>query len=485
MIKIDKYTPGQILLFFLLLSVLLRLGSFFYSVIDHDESTYLIIADEMLKGKKLYKEVIDNKPPGIFLVFSLVQLIFGKSIVGLRLFGALILGISAFLIYRIRLHFSGKKSLAVWSGMLYIFLFTLYRTGMAINTELFFNCMTVLALYVMLPQKKSSQTMLARMAAMGLIMGCGFIIKYVIITDFMALILLFVLLQCENGTPIISIKNTKSIALAAVAFALPFAGVNLYFYLSGNFQEYAHITYEVVSNYPSSSSLGDVGMFFLNFHLKYVPFPLLFYWAMLIFYRKEKKSFFLFGLVWYFLDWSIMLYIGKNFHHYYFQLLPVLVLFIPEIAYAKIFQRSMWKQNSTVWQLSIVVVLFAIVLINQSYFWKRDDMPRIIAAELKEEVRIEDQIWTLHRMQIIPYLLDLSPASPYIHPTILIEHSDAFMINKFEEIENILAREPKFVLFKDVYPFVNSIDQFERNYSLKKHYGNIQLWESNKFTSPN
>ena len=74
---------AQVFLVFVAASILLRFLSFHYSVIDHDESTYLIIADAVLNGSYLYADVIDTKPPGIFLAFGLIQVLFGKSIVAL------------------------------------------------------------------------------------------------------------------------------------------------------------------------------------------------------------------------------------------------------------------------------------------------------------------------------------------------------------------------------------------------------------------
>jgi hypothetical protein len=59
-----------IFLLFCLLAVILRFFSFFPSVIDHDESTYLEMARMILAGKILYVDMIDIKPPGIFLILA-------------------------------------------------------------------------------------------------------------------------------------------------------------------------------------------------------------------------------------------------------------------------------------------------------------------------------------------------------------------------------------------------------------------------------
>ena len=65
--------PHIILIFFLTVSVGLRFFSFFPSVLDHDESTYLIIGRDILNGKILYTDVTDTKPVGIFLFYAVLS----------------------------------------------------------------------------------------------------------------------------------------------------------------------------------------------------------------------------------------------------------------------------------------------------------------------------------------------------------------------------------------------------------------------------
>lgn len=89
-------TEKYILLTFLTVSVLLRLFSFFPSVLDHDESTYLIIGREILQGKELYTDVTDTKPAGIFLFYAALEFLFGGSIFMKRFVFELVVGFTAF-----------------------------------------------------------------------------------------------------------------------------------------------------------------------------------------------------------------------------------------------------------------------------------------------------------------------------------------------------------------------------------------------------
>ena len=52
----------HIILFLFILNFILRFFSFFPTLIDHDESTNLVIAKKILKGKVLYTDMIDIKP---------------------------------------------------------------------------------------------------------------------------------------------------------------------------------------------------------------------------------------------------------------------------------------------------------------------------------------------------------------------------------------------------------------------------------------
>ena len=70
LVSISAFKKSEIYIFLILfiLAFILRFFSFFPSVIDHDESTYLVIANEITKGKVLYADFTDIKPVGIFYI---------------------------------------------------------------------------------------------------------------------------------------------------------------------------------------------------------------------------------------------------------------------------------------------------------------------------------------------------------------------------------------------------------------------------------
>jgi 4-amino-4-deoxy-L-arabinose transferase-like glycosyltransferase len=112
----------SVLLLFCILAVMLRFFSFFPSVIDHDESTYLEIARMILAGKTLYVDMIDIKPPGIFLILAGFQEVFGYSIFVIRLLTAIWIAITAFMIYKTGSLLVKNERASLAAGIIYIFL---------------------------------------------------------------------------------------------------------------------------------------------------------------------------------------------------------------------------------------------------------------------------------------------------------------------------------------------------------------------------
>lgn len=168
---------------FLFIAIVVRLFSFFTSVLDHDESTYLIIGRDLLHGKSLYLDVTDSKPVGIFAIYAFLHFLFGYSILLTRLFVAVLVGATAYLLYLVSGRIIKNRPAALATGFIYIYCTSTWNYfGLSPNTELFFNFFTACSLLFLL-EKSISRYCLA-----GLFFGIGFIIKYLVLFDFVALI---------------------------------------------------------------------------------------------------------------------------------------------------------------------------------------------------------------------------------------------------------------------------------------------------------
>src|SRR5580765_6233622 len=74
----------------LLLCTVLRVVSLYRPCLSDDEAIYAVTAREMLSGHALYRDVVDHKPPAVYVIGELTQAI-GGPIGGMVLLHALLI----------------------------------------------------------------------------------------------------------------------------------------------------------------------------------------------------------------------------------------------------------------------------------------------------------------------------------------------------------------------------------------------------------
>lgn len=461
----EKY----ILLVFLTVSVVLRLFSFFPSVLDHDESTYLIIGREILQGKELYTDVTDTKPAGIFLFYAALEFLFGGSIFMKRFVFALVVGCTAFLVFKASNKLFRNKNAAIASGLIYIFYTSIWvYHGRSPNTELLFNLTTISTLLLFL-QPKMKTWILG-----GLLMGIGFIIKYLVLFDLVAFFLFFFVTEIiRDGKVLQRAQFWGRYVLAGLAFLLPFGLLNLWFWLDDPAHDFFYVTYELPGNYGSNPSLKRYGVMLADFIGKFLPI------SFFLFYVIFKRNNFLKGnLNWFFVIWifSILIAIylpGKEFSHYTIQLmLPLSLLaglfFHSELKLDK-YTALIFSGKTGLALLVIVALVIQIISFNNEVL--KPDYPREVAVAIQQEMDSDDDIYVANYEQIVYYLLDLNSPTKYVHPNLLFtETHKAFKIDVDQELERIMETSPEFViierenekvlkLMENRYQLVKKLDQ--------------------------
>lgn len=91
----SRLGTGYVFLILFALSVFLRLPFFFRDYIDRDESTFILLAESWLNGHLPYTELWDLKPTLVYLFFASIIALFGKSIIAIRMAGALAVALIA------------------------------------------------------------------------------------------------------------------------------------------------------------------------------------------------------------------------------------------------------------------------------------------------------------------------------------------------------------------------------------------------------
>ena len=90
-----------ILVGFLALTFVLRFSAFFRTVVDWDETIFLMMGRDLLRGYAPYTTVYEHSPIGGTLLFALAQLIFGQTVLAIRILTWLAVALKSFLLYRL------------------------------------------------------------------------------------------------------------------------------------------------------------------------------------------------------------------------------------------------------------------------------------------------------------------------------------------------------------------------------------------------
>jgi hypothetical protein len=162
------------------LCIALRAVSLVRPCLSDDEAIYATVAREMLTGHELYRDVIDHKPPAIYVVYAATQAVAG-AVGGMVLLHLVLIGVvfaTALLLARIvRLHWPGTDARAPAAAAL---LWIAYTTtlvdvdALAANCELFMMLPLVGAVCVFL----DGRGRLGDQALAGILIGVACLFKY-------------------------------------------------------------------------------------------------------------------------------------------------------------------------------------------------------------------------------------------------------------------------------------------------------------------
>ena len=443
-----------------LLAIIFRFITFFPLTIDMDESTYLVIADHFLNGEVLYKDVTDIKPPGIFIIFSLIQLIVGKSIFMFRLVGAIVVGTGAFIVFKTKRNWGSPLWPSIISGMVYVFMFNFYF-GFSVSTEIFFVFFTALGIWA---YSKTNQGTFYYFLS-GLMLGLGFLVKLHVAFDALALGLFILFLGFGKK----AFKSTLiECALLTGGFLLPFAITHGIFWMTGYYEYYHFITYKAPFNYSVDRDVGVLLKYFKDGMVTYLPFIIL---AVFGFFEMKKQSLKVYWLLilMFILEWGAILATGKPHPHYWLQLSLPLALMAGSMFERE--QTVVFFQKRLVKIICIVIaagyLTFLFNYYNKRYLQRSYHSVKIY-NHLKSMVTNEHVIYTGDGPQILYWLMNKKSPTPHIHQNHLTypEKIATYEIDVEKEMDRIFKSDPQYVILTGNYPHEFVLDRMERDYTL-------------------
>lgn len=463
------------------LSFLMRFFTFFPTVISHDESTFLVIAREMFLGKTYFIDMVDTKPVGIFILLGLFIKYVSTSVFMVRMLAALFVAFTAFMIYRINRHQTGEIKPAVAGGVIYIFFVSTWEFfGIFINPELFYLFFTAAGFYVFLKYKSPTGLFIT-----GLLLGTGFILKYVVLFDLAAWLLFYFVTGMYSGENRSRWKVFVNCVAGGLGFLVPFGIVVAVYYFSGHLKELFYYTFTVTSRFPAERTLAGILVFIGDFHLRFLPFIILFYYALIRDKRSDGQP------VWkpLIITWCLMVLMavllpGRPFGHYFIQMMLPFSL-VAGRAFKSDIDLPRWLGkiiSRPAGPVLLGVYMAATIILQKIEIYDKPDYPKQIAAYLKPMLEENDRIYTGNYHQILYYLLEKECPTKYVHRTLLCEpsHRETLGIDLEGEMNMLMAQDFRFILMEKEHCYEPMNEHIRNNYHLVKTFdGNVFVYERN------
>lgn len=465
---------------FMTLSVILRFFSFFPTLISHDEGTYFVIAREIMQGKIYFADVVDTKPIGFYLLLGLFIRFVSSSIFMIRMFAAFVVGLTAFIIYRISLHERGDQQSAIASGVIYIFFVSIWAYfGVFVNPELFYPLFTAFAFYIFIRTIKTPGFFL-----LGLLLGMGFIFKYVVLFDLAAWLLFYFITALLGQNRKKAWQAFLHCTVACFGFLIPFGLTILYYHQVNHLQDLWFYSFGVTSRIPVERTFGELMLYLGDFHLRFLPLLFFFYYS--LWYRKNHaykplQSARFYG-VWCLMVLLAVILPGKPFGHYFIQLMLPLSL-VAGGFFSDQIPKPRWIRTTLSYPVGpvlLAVLVSGILFLQKLDYLDRPDMTKTVAAYLKPLLRPGDRIFTGNYQPVLYYLLGQDCPVKYVHRTLMCdsEHQQALQIDLPEEMNALMNMDFRFILMEKPYCY-EPMNEFilEKYLVLKEFPGEVVIYE--------
>ena len=241
------------LLFGLALVLLRALPNLCYPLY-RDQATYCLIAQDLLHGKILYRDLWDNKPPGIFFTFALFVKLFGPVMWIVGLVDVLwLLAISCCIF------FFARRYLGTGAAVVAVLFNAAWHCDMgysnAAQTETFLVLAVFLAWFLLSPGESPPRW---RSFAAGAMLGLAFWYKYNAVTFFPIVALLphLDIAGLDQKPRRVRLKVSLrqllvQVGTVSAGFVCVLIGVLAYFWLAGGWAAFKEVQFEVLPRYSA------------------------------------------------------------------------------------------------------------------------------------------------------------------------------------------------------------------------------------------
>lgn len=305
----------------------LRFPSFFEPYWYGDEGIYEVIGSALNQGRILYTQIWDNKPPLLYITYSLL----GADQFWVRFASAIVGILTLLFFYRLSLYLFQNKKSSLISTLIFALFFGLpIIEGNIANAENFMLLPTIVSGLIIVQHflnnsllKKSSKWIFIA----GFLLGISFLYKTVAVFDFASFFLFLFIASLPTKLTITALKNYlleywKVFALLLIGFIVPFFITIFYFLKHNALYTYLHAIF--------LSNVGYVGyknLFIIPQGLLILKFILLGGFILgIILFRKKIHYSALFIALWIVFSLFNSFFSQRPYTHYLLVILPSISL---------------------------------------------------------------------------------------------------------------------------------------------------------------
>lgn len=434
-------------------------------------------------GVPPYLSAVENKTPGIYVLFAFSDIFSFENIFLVRLLGLFAVILSSFFIYLI-----GKLLHSQLTGVISMYFFGLINTWYLVDgfsfaqTETFMVLFSILSFYFLILSTASKYT-LSYLFLSGFCIGIAILFKQIALTTLIALLLFYIIVttkKISKAKQLIGISIlivSLSIALVISCFVMYFSGVSLKEYIDGSW----------LILFNSGSRAPDLKFHFINFLKTFFTTKFIFIWpfiGLLFFYKYLLKNIFFTGL----LIWLLFDFIGVNASGYYYghqlkQLLPSIALILSFILTEFIINKH--TDIDIKKKIIMVISCLIIYLMPYKHLYKNYKAIQIykyqqpayikISSWIKKNTNQNDYIYVVGNDMKLILSLTISErvsSSKYLNAIFLSRESDRQLL--YSDLKN---KPPKLILKIEKDSIDSKVYGKEVTSFFKNNYSKVNIIE--------
>lgn len=209
-----------------------------------DQGEYAWIAFSGVNGGISYSDIFNVKPPFTHLIHQAALLLFGYSMVSIRIFDLIWQTFTAYFIFRVARQIKQPSTASIIAAILYLFLYYKMDFWMTAQTDGFLTLPIVISIYffILAQEKQHSWNFLFT----GVMIGVAILLKYPI---GILLPFLFIQMFIKSGK-----KSLHPVLLMCIGFLIPLITCVLLMIANGNLMDFVWIQSSFIPKYTTIST---------------------------------------------------------------------------------------------------------------------------------------------------------------------------------------------------------------------------------------